>query len=284
LIEREKAHHSVRALCRVLGVSPSGYYAWRDREPSLRARADEALSEQIVTIHERSRQTYGVLRIQAELRVQGMRCGKRRIAQLMRAAGVVGCHRRKRLGLTVRDPSAPAAADLVSRRFLAEAPNRLWVADITYVPTWAGFLYLAVVLDAFSRRVVGWCMADHLRTALVLSALEMALWNRRPGPGLVHHSDQGCQYTSITFGHRCTEAGITLSMGSVGDCYDNALAEAFFATLECELLNRHRFKTKLDARLAIFDYLETFYNRERRHSALGYLAPAAYEQAATEAA
>jgi putative transposase len=279
LIEREKANHAVATLCRVLGVSPSGYWAWRKREPSVRAQADAALSERVIAIHTQSRQTYGVLRIQAELRGDGVRCGTRRIARLMRAAGIVGCHRRKRMGITARDAAAAPAPDLVTRDFRASAPNRLWVADITDVATWAGFLYLAVVLDAFSRRVVGWHMADHLRTELVLSALEMALWNRRPEPGLIHHSDQGCQYTSVTFGHRCREAGIAPSMGSAGDCYDNALAESFFATLECELLDRQRFRNRTEARMAIFDYLETFYNRQRRHSALEYLSPADYEQA-----
>jgi putative transposase len=165
---------------------------------------------------------------------------------------------------------------------VADSPNRLWVADITYVPTWSGFVYLAVVPGAlrasFSRRVIGWSMADNLRTELVLSALEMALWRRRPAAGVIHHSDHGCQYTSIAFGQRCREAGVAPSMGSVGDCYDNALAESFFATLECELLDRQRSKTRTDARLAIFDYLEVFYNRERRHSRLDYLSPVAFEQ------
>ncbi len=235
------------------------------------------LTEQIVASHTTSRQTYGVLRIHADLRAAGICCGKKRVARLMKAARIVGCHRRRQLVTTRREPAAPPAPDLVSRSFTAAAPNRLWVADITYVPTWSGFVYLAVVLDAFSRRIVGWSMADHLRTELVLCALEMALWRRRPDAGVIHHSDQGCQYTSIAFGQRCREAGIAPSRGSVGDCYDNALAESFFATLECELLDRQRFKTRTDARLALFDYLEVFYNRERRHSRLGYLSPAAFE-------
>jgi len=267
----------VQTMCRVLGVSTSGYWAWRKLAPSTRARADEELTERIVAIHAKNRQTYGVLRIHADLQEQEIRCSKKRVARLMQRAGIAGCHRRKHVVTTQREPATPAAPDLVSRAFSAPAPNRLWVAEITYIPTWAGFLYLAVVLDAFSRRVVGWAMADHLRTELVLSALEMAIWHRRPDPGVIHHSDQGCQYTSIAFGHRCKEAGVAPSMGSVGDCYDNALAESFFATLECELLDRHRFRTRTEARLALFDYLEVFYNRERRHSRLGYLSPAAYE-------
>ena len=168
--------------------------------------------------------------------------------------------------------------DLVHRTFAAPAPDRLWVADITYLPTWQGFLYLAVVLDAFSRRVVGWAMADHLRAELVLDALDMALWNRRPRAGLIHHSDHGCQYTSLAFGRRCRQAGIAQSMGSVGDCYDNALAESFFASLECELITRTRWRTHSEARMAVFDYIEGFYNPRRRHSALAYLSPAEYER------
>lgn len=268
-------------MCRVLGVSRSGYYAWQDRAPSLRAQEDAVLTEQILASHTTSRQTYGVLRIHADLRAAGMCCSKKRVARLMRAAGIEGCHRRRHVITTQREPARPPAPDLVSRSFTAPAPNRLWVADITYVPTWSGFVYLAVVLDAFSRRVVGWSMADHLRTELVLSALEMAIWRRRPQDGVIHHSDQGCQYTSIAFGQRCREAGVAPSMGSVGDCYDNALAESFFATLECELLDRQRFKNRTEARLALFDYLEVFYNRERRHSRLGYLSPAAFEEQQT---
>ena len=274
----------MRTMCRVLRVSRSGYDAWQGREPSMRAQEDAELTEQIVASHTQSRQTYGVLRIHAALRAAGTYCSKKRVARLMRAAGIQGCHRRRHVVTTHREPTRPPAPDLVSRSFVAAAPNRLWVADITYVPTWSGFVYLAVVLDAFSRRVVGWSMADHLRTELVLAALEMALWRRRPEDGVIHHSDQGCQYTSIAFGQRCREAGVAPSMGSVGDCYDNALAESFFATLECELLDRQRFKTRTDARLALFDYLEVFYNRERRHSRLGYLSPVAFENQVREAA
>jgi putative transposase len=196
----------------------------------------------------------------------------------MRAAGLVGVCRRRVVRTTRRDQTAAVSDDLVHRAFTAPAPNRLWVADITYVPTWQGFLYLAVVLDVFSRRVVGWAMAEHLRTELVLDALEMALWNRRPAPGLVHHSDHGCQYTSLAFGRRCRQSGITTSMGSVGDCYDNALVESFFATLEGELIARSRWPTRSEARMAVFDYIEGFYNPRRRHSALAYLSPAEYER------
>jgi len=277
-VQQERAAHDVATMCRVLGVSPSGYYVWRHRPPSTRAQADQRLLDQIRTIHTQSRQTYGAPRVHAELYEAGVRCGRKRVARLMRTAGLEGAHRRRTGRTTVQDPTAAPAPDLVARAFVADRPDRLWVADITYVRTWAGWLYLAVVLDAFSRKVVGWSMADHLRTELVIDALNMAVWNRRPEPGLVHHSDRGCQYTSLTFGRRCREAGILPSMGSRGDAYDNALAESFFATLETELLMRRSFPTRGAARLAIFDYLEGFYNSHRRHSALGYLAPAQFER------
>jgi len=278
-VEREKAHHAVITLCRVLGVSPSGYWAWRKRAPSLRAQADAALSGQIAALHQASRGTYGMPRIHAALASAGTHCGRKRVARLMRGAGLVGCHRRRPFQTTQRDPLAEPAPDLVQRTFTADAPNQLWIADITYVPTrFEGFLYLAVILDVFSRRVVGWSMANHLRTELVVGALEMAVWNRRPGEGVIHHSDHGCQYTSLLFGEHCQAAGIRCSMGSVGDCYDNAMAESFFATLECELLAQQPFRTHLEARTALFEYIEVFYNRQRRHSALDYLSPEAYER------
>ena len=266
-------------LCRVLHVSSSGYYAWRQHRPSARAQADAVLTEQITAIHQQSRQTYGAPRIHAELRAGGIRCGRKRVARLMRAAGIHGCHRRRTVVTTIRADRTVEIEDLVQRQFVAAAPNQRWTADITYVPTWTGFLYLAVVLDVFSRRIVGWAMADHLRTELVVSALEMALWNRRPAPGVIHHSDHGCQYTSVAFGQRCQEAGIIPSFGSRGDCFDNAITESFFATLECELLQRHTFRTQAQARTALFDYIEGFYNTHRRHSALGYTSPAEYERA-----
>ncbi len=264
-------------MCRLLGVSASGYYAWQQRPPSARAQADAALTESIRAIHERSRETYGMPRIHAELAAEGLLVGRKRVARLMRGAGLEGISRRRRGRTTRRDQDARPAPDLVERNFSAGGPDELWVADITYVPTWAGFLYLAVVLDAFSRRVVGWSMANHLRTDLVLEALNMALWQRRP-EAVIHHSDQGCQYTSIAFGLRCREAGVRPSMGSVGDAYDNALCESFFATLECELLDRRRFPTQAEAKMAIFDFIEGFYNPHRRHSALGHESPVNYER------
>jgi putative transposase len=277
-VDAEKATFPIVTMCRVLGVSPSGYWAWAKRPPSGRAIANAALTADIHRIHERSRGTYGTPRVHAELRYEGRTCSRKRVARLMRDAGLEGVHRRRAAKTTVRDRDAAPAPDLVNRVFTATCPNQLWVADITYVPTWAGFLYVAVVIDAFSRLVVGWSMAGHMRTELIQDALDMAL-NRRPPPdGLVHHSDRGSQYTSLAFGRRCREAGVAQSMGSTGDAYDNAMAESFFASLETELLDRTSFRTRADARLALFDYIEVFYNRQRRHSALDYLSPAEFER------
>ncbi len=275
--------HPIATMCRVLGVSSSGYYAWLRREPSARSVSDRALTVRIRAIHERSRGTYGAPRIHAELIDKGLRVSRKRVARLMREASLEGVSRRRKVRTTMRDAQARPATDLVERDFTAEAPDRLWVADISYIPTWSGFLYLAVVLDAFSRRIVGWSMATHLRTELVLDALNMALWQRRPHE-VIHHSDQGSQYTSIAFGLRCKEAGVRPSMGSVGDCYDNAMCESFFATLECELLDRRRFRTQAEARMAVFEFIEGWYNPHRRHSALGQLSPVKFEKRYSEAA
>ena len=269
--------YKTATMCRVLGVSTSGYYAWLQRPPAARARLDAELGVRLRAIHERSRGTYGTPRIYAELKEEGVRVGRKRVARLLRAAGLRGVSRRQWITTTVRDRGARPAPDLVERNFVASSPNCLWVADITYIPTWAGFLYLAVVLDAFSRKIVGWAMATHLRTELVLEALNLALWQRRPA-GVIHHSDQGTQYTSLAFGMRCREAGVRPSMGSVGDCFDNAMCESFFATLECELLARRRFQTQAEARMAVFEFIEGWYNPHRRHSALGYRSPINYER------
>jgi putative transposase len=271
-----RAIYAVATMCRVLAVSASGYYAWRQRPPSARARADVELSTRIRAIHQYSRSTYGAPRIHQELRAAEIRVGCKRVARLMKAASLRGASRRQWVITTVRDRHIRPAPDLVERNFTATAPDCLWVADITYIPTWAGFLYLAVVLDTFSRRIVGWAMATHLRTALVLEALNMAIGQRRPA-AVIHHSDQGSQYTALAFGQRCEAAGVRPSMGSVGDCFDNAMCESFFATLECELLDRHHFKTQIDARMAIFEFIEGWYNPRRRHSAIGYLSPIDYE-------
>jgi putative transposase len=276
-VSAHQAEHPIATLCRVIGLSRSGYYAAGRRAPSARAQADRRLTTRLHVIHARSRGTYGVPRVHAELHEAGQRIGRKRIARLMRAAGLVGVSRRRGPRTTRRDTTARPAPDLVQRAFTASGPNQLWVADITYVPTWAGFVYLAVVLDAWSRRVVGWAMATHLRTELVLAALEMAVAQRRPTQ-VIHHSDQGCQYTALAFGQRCREVGVRPSMGAVGDAYDNALCESFFATLETELLDRRTFRTQAEGRLAVFDFIEGWYNPHRRHSALGQLSPMRFER------
>jgi putative transposase len=279
-VERERARHHLTTLCRLLGVSPSGYRAWAHRRGSPRAYADAGLLETIRAIHDASRRTYGAPRVQAQLRAAGITVGRKRVARLMRQAGLVGVHRRRRARPAPRRPlrSATTAPDLVRRNFSASGPDRLWVADITYLPTGAGFLYLAAIVDAFSRRVVGWSMAGHLRAELVITALDAALDARRPAAGLVHHSDRGTQYTSLALGARLAEAGIAPSMGAPGTAYDNALVESFFASLETELIDRSAWSTHGQARLAVFDWIERFYNRVRRHSALGYLSPEEFER------
>jgi len=269
--------HPAAVMCRALGVSESGYHAWRTRPPSRRARRDAELTTLIRSAHEDSKGIYGAPNIHRELRDQGVRIGKKRVARLMQRASLVGVTRRRFCVTTQRNENARRAPDLVDRNFTADGPNKLWVSDITYIPTWAGFLFLAVVLDAWSRRIVGWAMATHLRTELVLDALNMAVTQRRPA-NVVHHSDQGCQYTSVAFGKRCREAGVRPSMGSVGDAYDNAMCESFFASLECELLQRTKLKTQTEARMAVFQYIEGWYNPRRRHSGLDYQSPISYEK------
>ena len=278
LVEQEKANHPVRTLCRTLGVSPSGYYAWRDRGPSVHQQRDLELAVLVREAHRLGRGTYGAPRVHAELREAGEHVARKRVARLMREQDLAGVRRRRFVTTTVADPAADPAPDLVGRDFTAPAPDRLWVADITYRPTRAGFCYLAAITDAFSRRVVGWSMATHMRTELITAALDMALTRRSPGQGLVHHSDRGSQYTSLAFGQRLRDAGIAPSVGAAGSCYDNAMAESFFATLEKELIDRSDWATPADARAAVFEYIEVFYNRIRRHSGTGYLSPAAFEE------
>lgn len=235
-------------------VSKSGFYGWRGRAPSARARADALLSEKIARIHADSRETYGAPRIHFELRTLGVRCARKRVARLMREASLIGCggHRKKaRTTLSSQTDRTPPAPDLVKRDFTPEAPDRLWVADITYVGTWEGWLYLSFVLDTYSRRIVGWSMANHLRTEIVLDALNMAIYTRRPEPGLIHHSDRGSQYTSVEFSSRLREeAGLLPSMGSVADAYDNSMAESFVSTLKRELIHRHSWPSRQTARTA----------------------------------
>lgn len=267
----------VAVLCRVLGVSRSGFYAWNRRAPSRRNSQDQVLARRIKTIHVGSHETYGAPRVHAELAENQIRVGRKRVARIMRQNSIRGVSRRKWTTTTVRDRTASVAPDLVKRDFAVHGPNRLWVADITYVPTWAGFLYVAVVLDAWSRRVVGWAFATHLRVELVLKALEMAVRRRQP-QAVIHHSDHGSQYTSLAFGNRCRQAGVRPSMGTVGDAYDNAMCESFFATVECELLDRTHFPTPAEAERSVFEFIEGWYNPHRRHSALNYVSPMVYEK------
>jgi putative transposase len=235
------------------------------------------LGDRIEALWRESRETYGRPRIQADLIDEDIHVSDKRVARLMRERNIHGASRRKGFKTTIRDREARPAPDLVDRKFVATAPNQLWVADITYVPTRSGFLFVAIVLDVYSRRVVGWAMATHLRTELVLDALNMAIYRRRP-ENVIHHSDQGTQYTSIAFSTRCKEAGVRPSMGSVGDCYDNAMCESFNAILECELLVKHRFKNPREASLAVFDFLEGFYNPRRRHTSIGSISPMEFER------
>jgi putative transposase len=277
-VEQEKARYPVRILCSALGVSPSGYYAWRSRGPSARARSDAELVEAIRQAHARSRGTYGVPRIWADLAEAGHRVSRKRVARLMARDHLAGVHRRRFVRTTIRDEDAAPFPDLVNRDFRAPGPDRLWVADITALPTRSGSCYLASIVDAWSRRVVGRSMATHMRAELVTGALDAAVVHRRPGSGLVHHSDHGSQYTSLAFGRRLRESGIAASMGSVGDCYDNAMAESFFATLETELIDRSDWANPAEAKAAVFEYIEVFYNRIRRHSSLGNLSPEQFEE------
>ena len=269
----------IETMCRVLKVSQSGFYAWRSRGPSRRSIDDAVMTERIRTIHAQSHATYGMPRVRAELIDQGTTISRKRVARLMRGARIQGVSRRRGYVVTTRrDGRQRPAPDLVERRFTAQAANELWVADMTYVPTWAGFIYLAIVLDVWSRRVVGWSIGERMTGDLVLAALNMALEQRKP-EDVIHHSDQGAQYTAIEFGKRCSAMGVRPSMGTVGDAYDNAMAESFFASLECELIDRNSFQSKAEARLALFTYIEGWYNPRRRHSALGYRSPLNFERA-----
>jgi putative transposase len=279
LIEEEKSHHRISRLARVLGVSRAGYHAWRKRLPSQRAQADERLKERILAIHESSDGTYGAPRIHEELlQADGLHLSRKRVARLMDELGLEGVSRRGRRRVLKLAAEQEAAPDLVKRRFQAEAPNQLWLADITYIPTWEGWLFLAVVIDMCSRYVCGWSMRDDLKADVVVDALGMAATRRKPAPGLIHHSDRGGQYRSLLFGKALRDSGILASMGSRGDAYDNAAAESFMATIKTELVKRRTFKTRDQARFEVFRYIEGFYNPHRRHSSLDYLSPAEFER------
>ena len=277
-MKANQAELHVRAMCKTLRVSYSGYYDWLERPACARAQANVVLLEQIRQAHAASDATYGVPRIQAELADQGIKAGHNRIATVMRANGLCGVSRRRGWCVTTqRDKEHRPAPDLVQRDFTATGINQLWVADMTYIPTWAGFVYLAVVLDVYSRKVVGWSFGQQQTADLVIAALNMALITRKPH-GVIHHSDQGSQYTSVDFGKRCKEMGVRPSMGSVGDAYDNAMAESFFASLECELIDRRSWKSYAEARMAIFTWIEGWYNPRRRHKGLGQKSPINFEK------
>jgi transposase InsO family protein len=265
-------------MCRMLGVSKAGYFAWRDRREPVRTAGNQAMGARIRAIHAGSRTTYGSPRIHRELRKQNVRVSRKRVERLMRVEGIRARPRRRFVATTDSHHDLPVAENLLAQNFTATAPNQRWVTDITYVPTGEGWLFLAAILDLFSRRVVGWSMQDRQDTSLVLNALELALRQRRIRPGLIHHSDRGCQYASAAYRQTLDHHGITASMSRRGNCYDNAVAESFWKTLKVELIHRRTFQTRNEARRAIFEYIEAFYNRVRAHSAIGYVSPEAFER------
>lgn len=265
-------------MCRKLGVSRSGYYAQKHRKPSRRKREDDVLVKKIQAVHKNSRETYGSPRVLEDLREQGLDIGRRRVARLMKENGITGTPP-KRFKRTTDSTHGLAVADnILNREFTVDAPDKVWATDITYVRTWEGWLYLAVIIDLFSRRVVGWSMATHMRTSLVTGALDMALGLRLPSPDMLHHSDRGSQYASHDYRDALRAQGISCSMSRKGDCWDNAVAESFFATLKKELLYRRPWPSVREARGAIAEYIEVFYNRQRKHSTLGYVSPAQFER------
>ncbi len=279
-IAQHRHHFPVALMCRVLGVSRSGFYAAQRRPVSPRVHADQRLHRAICAIHQQSRHTYGSPRVHAELRAQGIRCGRKRVERLMRSAGLQAKQRRRTRRTTNSNHAHPVAPNLLERRFAVTEiveRDRVWAGDITYIPTRAGWLYLAVILDLASRMVVGWAMQPTLAQSLTHAALQMAVVRRRPLPGVVHHSDRGVQYAAAAYRACLITHGMTPSMSRKGDCYDNAVVESFFATLEWELIANADWHTRAEARTALFEYIEVWYNRQRRHSALGYVSPVAYE-------
>lgn len=278
-VEAEKANHSVVALCRVMKVSKSGYYRWLHRAPSLWDRSNERLSLHIRAIHKDSRSTYGSPRVAAQLRRDGFRIGTKRVARLMREQGLRGNRKRKFKKTTLSDHGRPVAPNHLLRNFDVTEPDRVWVGDITYVKTWQGFLYVAVLIDLFSRRIVGWAAADHMRTELVTEALSMAVRHRNPTPLLLHHTDQGSQYASDAYLAALKRIQAVPSMSGRGNCWDNAVAESFFGSLKTEMIYRRTWTSRESARVAVADYIDRFYNVRRLHSKLGYMSPAEFEVA-----
>jgi transposase InsO family protein len=287
VITRHRDEFTVRLMCRVLEVSPAGYYASRQRPSSWHALIDEVLMARVRIIHAESGESYGAPRVHQELQAEGLPASPKRVARLMREEGLVARPRKvPRVRTTDSNHDDPIAPNLLARQFDVNgvAVDRVWVADITYIPTREGFLYLAIVLDLGSRRCVGWAMRETMEVELALSALRMAREARHPAPGLIHHSDRGSQYASGAYRDELAAHGMVASMSAKGDCYDNAVAESFFSTLEFELLMKHDWHSKEEARRGIFRYIETWYNRKRRHSTLGYVSPAEYEQQLQEQA
>lgn len=282
-IQNHREAFPVNLMCQVLEVGKSGFYAWLRRPESPRTRVNRQLIETIKRMHHHSRQTYGSPRIHAELNAQGQTCGKHRVAQLMRQHGIVSRHKRKYKATTNSKHAHPVAANHLNRQFTVAKPNCSWVSDITYIPTQEGWLYLAVTLDLYHRKVVGWAMDGCMTQQLAIDAFTMALKNGRPGRGLVHHSDQGVQYASKAFQAVLSAAGVQCSMSRKGNCWDNAVAESFFHTLKVELTHARQYRTRQEAQQEIFEYIEVFYNRQRRHSTLGYLTPVECAQQATAA-
>ena len=278
-IEAHRPLWRLRTMCRILRASKSGYFAWRDGRESPRRSADRALTTQIARIHHEQRAVYGSPRIHLALRQQGTRVGRKRVERLMRSAGIRVTPRRRFAVTTDSNHDHPIAANLLAQDFTATAPNQKWVTDITYIPTGEGWLYLAAIIDLFSRRVVGSAMASTMETSLVRSALDMALGNRSPGKDLIHHSDRGSQYASESYRSALRQQGITASMSRRGNCYDNAVIESFWHSLKVELVYRRSFATRSEAEQDIFEYIEVFYNRVRLHSSIGYVSPAAFEAA-----
>jgi len=276
-IHAEKANFPIQVLCRVLEVSRSGYYRWRDAEPSEHSKQDEQLKLEIKAIHSESRGTYGSPRVHAELQAKGFEIGRNRVARIMAEEGITGRRPARFCKTTDSNHDKPIAPNLVERDFEPAAPNRIWAADITYIPTAAGWVYLAVVLDLFSRRVIGWAVADHMRTELVLEALDRALGTRDIGDDLIHHSDRGSQYASHRHREELERRGIMCSMSAKGCCYDNAVVESFFATLKKELVYRTNWLDYNEANMSIVEYIQVFYNCRRRHSTLGYVSPIEFE-------
>jgi putative transposase len=277
-IERHQDQFEVQAMCDILQVSKSGYHAFRRRGVSVRGRRRQELKDQIRRAHARSRETYGSPRITVELKEAGVSVCENTVAKYMREEGLrCVSHRRFRVLTTDSNHDYPIAANVLDRQFQSPRPDRTWCVDITYVPTGEGFLYLAAVIDLCSRRIVGWSMADHLRAELCVEALSMAALRRDPGSGLLHHSDRGVQYACGAYRSFMQRLGMQASMSRTGNCYDNAVMESFFSTLKRELIHRHRYATQAQARLSIFEYIEVFYNRQRRHSAIGYKSPEAFE-------